>query len=168
MPEKTETNSEIYAAEIRRLQKKFPKEFAQNPRALIVREAAKENSPIHDYFEWDDSEAAVKYRLEQAGCLMRECKTVFTNESSHRMIPVNQFTFADGDGSVRETRVLLQDPESRTATMALELNRYAGAAERLSGYLTGAGFHELSDRLDKFTAMLRVELEGGDELKEAG
>ena len=32
----------------------------------IVEEARKKNSPLHDFFEWDDSIAAEKYRLAQA------------------------------------------------------------------------------------------------------
>lgn len=33
---------------------------------IIVRAARSEDSPIHECFEWDDSKAAEKYRLEQA------------------------------------------------------------------------------------------------------
>jgi hypothetical protein len=33
----------------------------------IVEKAARpKNSPLHDYFEWDDNEAAYQYRLQQA------------------------------------------------------------------------------------------------------
>lgn len=43
------------------------------PRALL--EAAKSpDNPLHDYFTWDDSEAAERYRLAQAGTLFRRVK----------------------------------------------------------------------------------------------
>lgn len=38
---------------------------------IVVREAAEENSPLHDFFEWDDSAAASEYRQEQARMLIR-------------------------------------------------------------------------------------------------
>lgn len=41
-----------------------------NP-AYVVEKAEDIKSPIHDYFEWDNTEAARKYRLRQAGELMR-------------------------------------------------------------------------------------------------
>lgn len=40
----------------------------------VVEEAQDFNSPIHDYFEWDDSEAAEKYRLWQARQLIASVK----------------------------------------------------------------------------------------------
>ena len=38
---------------------------------LVVKAAKPVKSPIHDDFEWDDKEAADKYRLEQAGQMIR-------------------------------------------------------------------------------------------------
>ena len=39
--------------------------------AQVVAAAAESGSPLHDHFEWDDSEAARKYRLGQAAYLIR-------------------------------------------------------------------------------------------------
>lgn len=42
------------------------------PRALV--DAARDpDSPLHSFFEWDDSEAAEKYREMQARTLLRSC-----------------------------------------------------------------------------------------------
>lgn len=38
---------------------------------LVLEESREENAVLHPCFEWDDSIAAEKYRLEQAGCLLR-------------------------------------------------------------------------------------------------
>lgn len=37
----------------------------------VVEAASDPGSPLHDYFEWDDTEAARKYRLDQARTLIR-------------------------------------------------------------------------------------------------
>ncbi len=44
-----------------------------NPESVV--EHAKDiSSPLHSHFEWDDSEAASKYRLHQARALIRSVK----------------------------------------------------------------------------------------------
>ena len=42
-----------------------------NERA-VVQDAADPTSPLHTYFEWDDTEAAARYRLSQAASLIRK------------------------------------------------------------------------------------------------
>lgn len=42
---------------------------------VVLNDARQESSVLHGYFEWDDSLAAEKYRLDQAGHLIR-CVTV--------------------------------------------------------------------------------------------
>lgn len=39
--------------------------------ALLVEVARDPNHPLHHRFEWDDTKAAEKWRLEQAGALLR-------------------------------------------------------------------------------------------------
>lgn len=39
--------------------------------ADVLDEAKDESSPLHEYFEWDDDEAAERYRLAQASSLIR-------------------------------------------------------------------------------------------------
>jgi hypothetical protein len=46
----------------------------------IVEEASSEDSPLHPCFEWDDSEAAQKYRIEQARYLIRSIEEVTISE----------------------------------------------------------------------------------------
>lgn len=44
---------------------------------IVVQEARKKRSPLHPYFEWNESEAAEKYRLLQAGYLIRRIKVTY-------------------------------------------------------------------------------------------
>lgn len=46
----------------------------------IVEEARKKRSPLHNFFDWDDSVAAHKWRLQQARVLINEVKVVVENE----------------------------------------------------------------------------------------
>ena len=39
----------------------------------VVREAADPRSPLHDYFQWEDTVAAHQWRLQQARQLVRVC-----------------------------------------------------------------------------------------------
>lgn len=45
--------------------------------AIVLEEARSPAHPLHDKFEWDDSEAAEKYRKHQAGQLIRRARIVY-------------------------------------------------------------------------------------------
>lgn len=47
----------------------------------VLEDARSKKSPLHDCFEWDDSEAAHRYRLEQARTLIRSVRVEVTTES---------------------------------------------------------------------------------------
>lgn len=46
----------------------------------VVRDAEDASSPLHNQFEWDDTEAAKKWRLEQARQLIRSVKVDIQTE----------------------------------------------------------------------------------------
>lgn len=51
-------------------------EFGGVGTSVIVQDAKKEDSPLHNYFEWDDQVAANEYRTEQARYLLRHINVV--------------------------------------------------------------------------------------------
>ena len=53
----------------RYLEKQFPEGVFTSKQVLEL--ARPKNSPIHQYFDWDDSHAAELYRLEQARQLIQ-------------------------------------------------------------------------------------------------
>lgn len=57
----------------------------------VVAEAKKKRSPLHSCFDWDDSTAAHKWRLEQAAFLIRKIKVEYTTPG-HETIRVRAFT----------------------------------------------------------------------------
>lgn len=50
----------------------------------VVSDAANPESPLHKYFEWDDTEAARKYRIEQARTLIRSVRVEIV-EQKHKL-----------------------------------------------------------------------------------
>ena len=59
------------------LEKHFPN--GEYDKKKIVELASKPRSPIHKYFEWDDTKAAEKYRITQAG-RMSKCLVVVVKD----------------------------------------------------------------------------------------
>lgn len=64
----------------------YEEEGALTPQTVLERAADPEHE-LHPFFEWDDTEAARRFRLSQAGDLIRRCKiTVRTGpEETHRV-----------------------------------------------------------------------------------
>lgn len=56
------------------LEKKFPSGFVSSKEFLEM--ARPKNSPVHDYFEWDDSIAGERFREHQAGRILSAIITI--------------------------------------------------------------------------------------------
>lgn len=97
IPNISETSRPIVAAALRTLEDEAGKISPE-----IVFEAAKpKNHPLHDYFEWDKSEAARKYNLDIARSLIRT--VVYKRVESAPVM-------------VRPAPVYVRDPEVEPAT----------------------------------------------------
>lgn len=46
----------------------------------VLADAANHNSPLHSFFEWDDTEAARQHRLQQARGLIRAVVAIYTSD----------------------------------------------------------------------------------------
>lgn len=79
----------------------------------VVELAKNEASPLHEYFTWDDTEAARKWRLEEAKLLIRSY-TVYNEELK---IDVRALTSLDTDrndgGGFRWTMEVIERPDLR-------------------------------------------------------
>lgn len=51
---------------------------------VVLKHASAKRSPLHDYFEWDDSKAAREYRLDQARHLLHSIVIEMENKSQIR------------------------------------------------------------------------------------
>ena len=81
--------AQVYGEELERLQGAYGGQLTSTQ---IVSEASADESPLHDFFEWDDDAAAEKYRMWQARHLMGSVKVlveITQNEQSEVRAFVN-------------------------------------------------------------------------------
>lgn len=89
------------------------------PKAVV--EAARDTaSPLHDQFQWDDSEAAEQYRLWQARRLIRVtvCLIDSTEPKSTAKVFVSLSTDRNGGGGYRVLADVLSDQDRRAQLLA--------------------------------------------------
>ncbi len=99
---------------------------------LVVKDARRENSPLHSAFEWDDDAAAHQWRLEQARGLLR--KIVFIPDELPHSEP-QRFYVHIGNGSPHYTSVIaaMSDEEKRRRILASALKELASFEHRYKG-----------------------------------
>ena len=86
---------------------------------LVVAEAEDELSPLHSYFTWDDNEAARRYRLVEAGRLIRRVKVTIIPHEDEGPVQVRAFlstNTSDSDdvdekGRYISLEMMANDPE---------------------------------------------------------
>ncbi len=80
--------------------------------ADLVKDAAKKISPLHKCFEWDDTVAAVGYRLSQAAHLLR-CIEVMIERADETSFTVRAFHHIDTEQQTGYTTIenARNDPE---------------------------------------------------------
>ena len=81
---------------------------------VALSDAKKRSSPLHDYFEWDNSIAGERYRLEQAGYLIRSIVVEIIDDGkssvqTRQFYSVSSDTVEDSDPEVKQVYVTLND-----------------------------------------------------------
>ena len=66
--------AKIYGKRIKELSLKNKNKITSK---IVIKDAKKKNSPLHNAFEWDNSNAAEKYRLHQAALLVGHIVEVY-------------------------------------------------------------------------------------------
>ena len=116
----------------------------------VLNAAMDKNSPLHSYFEWDDTAAAVKYRLEQARELIRKIKVEVT--VLDRPITVVSYVHdpdaPSGEGGYRSIRSLMTEEDSARAVVLDEMRRVVGAVSRAKRIATVLGLIDTLDQID--------------------
>ena len=104
----------------------------------VVREAADAASPIHSYFEWDDTEAAQLFRLQQARQLIRVVVEVQQyDEQTYRVrtfVSLTEDRIQEG-GGYRVMATVLSNPPARARLLnqaMRELNSFKVKYQELS------------------------------------
>lgn len=127
---------------------------------VVEREARKKSSPLHDLFEWDDSEAAYKYRLGQAAHVIRCVVVIDTPETPPMTAYVRvdvRPEVEDGDldkdeeppparSSYRSTAVVMSDAELRAQVLDRALNELRAFQKKYRNLSELAGVFEAIDK----------------------
>lgn len=122
----------------------------------VVEEAADLASPLHHFFEWDNNEAAARFRLIQAAGLIRSVKVRVTRTKGNEEedLTIRAWVAAHAaapdledvpDGYMPEAEVRT-NPELREALLR-QMRRDVTAAQRRYRHLTE--YWELLDELSK-------------------
>lgn len=126
---------------------------------ILLEAATPESHPLHSHFEWDDTIAARKHRLDQARRLIRSCRVTFKDK-------------AGTERSVREFHsVIVRNPE-HTASSGLGPERirvYRAtedvAKDRVSAEALSAQFKlewkAFRDRWENFDEFVKMFGPGG-------
>lgn len=128
---------------------------------VVVQEAANPDSPLHSRFEWDDTEAARRYRNVQAGVLIRlikitvvrqepETKEVtLTTTREFQSLPSNRAKKGDDDseGSYERVADIMSDPDKRGEMLATALRELSAYRKRYADLIELAGVWREFDKV---------------------
>lgn len=116
----------------------------------VVADAAPEGSPLHPHFEWNDTKAALEYRLEQARSLIRQ--VVVVHEEMPK--PVRMYVCVQADGETERGYAPLELALKNPATRHYVLRQ---AKRDLESWRTKyADYRELSDAFGAIDAALEA------------
>lgn len=102
----------------------------------IVEVAQDPENPLHSRFEWDDSVAGQRYRLDQARSLVRHVRVVYET-AEDKQIRVRAWQYQDG--AYRSTRTVMTKRDSAHELMEAALNELEGFARKYAALEELAG-----------------------------
>lgn len=130
--------------------------------SVVVEAAQPETSPLHEYFEWDNSEAAKLYRETQARYLIRSVSVRYIKKDEDKERECRAFVSiaTHEDESITHCYSpvdVLNEDEAKRASALGDLRRMASAMIRtvreVEDYL-GCFGEELVETLEKVEALL--------------
>ena len=117
---------------------------------LVLEDAKKKNSPLHSCFEWDDTEAANKYRLSQARDLIRS--VIVVKQLDNKEIVVRDFVSIRVDHNNALTNNFFQ----KNATSYYVKTADAMSNDVLRKYTVDMAFRELKAFIDKYKSLTEL------------
>lgn len=117
------------------------------PEAVLA-DATRKTSPLHRFFEWDDTKAASAHRLDQARYLIRSIKVVITNEEGTAPTKIRAFVkvVTDTTQGFRGISSVMSDAEMRAQVIARAMKELGDWTER---YRTFAEFGDVMKAAEK-------------------
>lgn len=129
----------------------------QNRRGLILPESVVEaarpaSSPLHKYFEWDNTKAAQEWRLEQARYLIRVCVEVAklpNNEPQEIRVFVSLPSERNKKGGYRLMVNVLSDVERREEMLQMALDELTRLRSKYAKLRELSSIFQAIDRVAK-------------------
>lgn len=125
---------------------------------MVLDDARKPSSPMHEYFDWDNKKAAECWRIEQAKYLIRNIVVTVVNEECQEVRHFFSITPTEGM-KTDATKVyvtlnsVLSDDNKRKEVVAYALRELNGWTERYRQYSELTPFVKiLEDEMQKFHA----------------
>lgn len=112
--------------------------------ATVVEAAKDPSSPLHSHFEWDDTAAAAKYRIDQARALIRSVKI----EVTVRDVPLTVVAYVRdptaevGEAGYRNVVRVRSEEDSARAVIVDEMKRVTDAVKRARSLAALLGVQE--------------------------
>lgn len=128
------TKSKVYAAELNRLAQIYGTSNL-DPK-IVLDEASNPDSPLHDYFDWDDTSAARKHRLAQARQLVGTVKITYVGDPHPERSKRAIVTVITDVGERKYTGILsaMDSQEYKRQLIQREVNTIRGCRDRLRTY----------------------------------
>lgn len=99
----------------------------------VIEEARDKRSALHKYFDWDDTSAAAKWRLEQAGLLIRSIEVVVeVAKGKARDLRAFVSVKRQGDRSYTSLADAMSDDDLRAQVLSDALRELQSWRERYS------------------------------------
>lgn len=116
---------------------------------LVVKDAEDSSSPLHELFEWDDSVAGHKYRLDQARQVITSVRVVLTTE--HKAVSTVYYVRDPEADSTEQGYVsidkLKSDSDLARESIVMEFSRAASYLQRARIHAEALGMAQEVDAL---------------------
>lgn len=115
----------------------------------VLADAESVDSPLHGYFDWDDTSAAHKYRIDQARTLIRSVRVVM-NETKRQVSSIAYVRNPDLSPKERgyiSTLKLRSDKDVSRQALIRELERAEAALNRAYNIADALGLSKEVERL---------------------
>lgn len=118
---------------------------------MVLEDAKNKNSPLHDYFDWNDREAAASWRIEQAKYLIRHIVVTIINDEKPETIrqfysitPTSEMK-SDAPRVYVTLDSVLSDVDKRKEVIGYALRELEGWKARYKQYSELSGLIEILD-----------------------
>lgn len=112
---------------------------------LVLKESRNPEAPIHDEFEWDDETAAHRWRLEQAGYIIRAVVAIVVGQDGKEK-QVRAFVNIERGDGYRNITAVLESPDMRMQLVKKALEELRDWRERYAKYKELAHLTTVVDR----------------------